>query len=110
MRTVVVGDGPLTDRQRPLLAALREAVLNACRHGGGDVDVFVDIAPESVTAFVRDRGDGFDMAAVPEDRLGVRESILGRMDRAGGEATVGPAPGGGTEVMLRMPAPTGGAA
>jgi signal transduction histidine kinase/phage shock protein PspC (stress-responsive transcriptional regulator) len=110
VRTVVVGDAPLTDRQRPLLAALREAVLNACRHGGGDVDVFVDISPDSVTAFVRDRGEGFDMAAVPEDRLGVRESILGRMDRAGGEATVGPAPGGGTEVMLRMPGPTGGAA
>ncbi|MCW1804914.1 sensor histidine kinase [Brachybacterium squillarum] len=110
VRTVVVGDAPLTEQQRPLLAALKEAVLNACRHGGGEVDVFLDLAPAEVTAFVRDRGEGFDMDAVPEDRLGVRESILGRMRRAGGEATVGAAPGGGTEVMLRMPARSQGAA
>jgi signal transduction histidine kinase len=69
------------------------------------VDVFVDIEPERIEAFVRDRGEGFDLselAQVPEDRLGVRESIIGRMRRAGGSATVRRAPGGGTEVALHL--------
>ena len=50
--------------------------------------------------FVRDRGPGFDPAAVPADRRGVRESIVGRMERHGGRARVTSAPGGGTEVEL----------
>jgi hypothetical protein len=41
---------------------------------------------------------------VPEDRRGVRESILGRMTRHGGRATVHSAPGGGTEVELVLEA------
>jgi signal transduction histidine kinase len=105
VHTVVVGDRALDDQVRPLLAALREATSNACRHGRVDVDVFVDIEPERIEAFVRDRGEGFDLselAQVPEDRLGVRESIIGRMRRAGGSATVRRAPGGGTEVALHL--------
>jgi signal transduction histidine kinase len=53
--------------------------------------------------FVRDRGDGFDPEAVPSDRFGVRESILGRVRRRGGTASVVCKDGGGTEVRLRMP-------
>jgi signal transduction histidine kinase len=56
-----------------------------------------------VEAFVRDRGPGFDLAEVPEDRLGVRESIIGRMERHGGSARVRSAPGEGTEVRLLLP-------
>ncbi|MGY5763919.1 ATP-binding protein [Brachybacterium sp. DNPG3] len=101
--TVVVGDAPLAERMRPLLGALREATVNACRHGREEVDVFVDVRPQEIQAFVRDRGPGFDLDAVPADRLGVRESIIGRMQRAGGTAHVRPAPGGGTEVALSLP-------
>lgn len=101
--TVIVGDGPLEDRMRPLLGALREASVNACRHGRVDVDVFVEVRDHEVLAFVRDRGPGFDLDAVPSDRLGVRESIIGRMERAGGSAQLRPAPGGGTEVALALP-------
>lgn len=103
VHTVVVGDAELTELMRPLLGALREATANACRHGRDDVDVFVDVSARTIEAYVRDRGPGFDLAAVPEDRLGVRESIIGRMQRAGGTATVRPAPGGGTEVALELP-------
>ncbi len=52
--------------------------------------------------FIRDRGRGFDAAAVPIDRLGVKESIVGRMERHGGKATVRSAPGFGTEIQLEM--------
>ncbi|MEE1651764.1 hypothetical protein V1260_13330 [Brachybacterium sp. J144] len=101
--TVIVGDAPLEERHRPLLGALQEATLNACRHGREGVDVFVDVSPAQVQAFVRDRGPGFELAEVPADRLGVRESIIGRMERAGGRAEVRRAPGGGTEVALILP-------
>ena len=50
--------------------------------------------------FVRDRGPGFEPEAVPADRRGLRESILGRMERHGGRATVTAAPGAGTEIEL----------
>ncbi len=50
--------------------------------------------------FVRDRGPGFDPAAVPPDRRGVRESIVGRMERHGGRARITSHPGAGTEVEL----------
>ena len=101
--TVVVGDARREARTAALLGALREAVTNACRHAKEGIDVFVDIREDQIDAFVRDRGPGVDLAQVPPDRLGVRESIIGRMERAGGTATVGRAPGAGTEVILSLP-------
>ena len=80
-------------------------MLNAARHAGGEVSVYLESTPDAVEVFVRDRGPGFAPAEVPGDRLGVRESIIGRMRRAGGSATVRPgASGVGTEVRLRFPA------
>jgi signal transduction histidine kinase len=70
-----------------------------------EIDVYVEVDDESVAVFVRDRGVGFDPAAVPEGRLGLTESIEGRLERAGGRATVTSAPGAGTEVELRLPRP-----
>jgi signal transduction histidine kinase len=52
--------------------------------------------------FIRDRGKGFDENGVPEDRLGVRNSIRDRMRRHGGSAAIRTAPGQGTEVRLSM--------
>ena len=57
-------------------------------------------ATERLQVFVRDRGPGFDPSAVPADRRGVRESIVGRMERHGGRAAIHASPGGGTEVEL----------
>ena len=67
------------------------------------VDVYVEVDDDEVAAFVRDRGRGFDQAAVPDDRRGLADSVIGRMRRAGGEATVHTTPGEGTEVALRVP-------
>ena len=103
VEVVSVGDRPVDDRTAVLLAALREAVLNAARHGGGSVQVYLESGPDGVEAFVRDRGPGFDLDAVPDDRLGVRESIIGRMERHGGTARLRSDPGKGTEVRLLLP-------
>lgn len=100
IEVVCVGDAPFVDGYQPLLLALREATSNAARHGKVGVQVFLDATGENIEVFVRDRGEGFDMSAIPEGRLGVRESILGRMARAGGFASVRGAIGGGCEVSL----------
>ena len=83
-------------------AAAREAMLNAARHAGGEVSVYIEGNASSVDVYVRDRGPGFDLEAISDDRLGIRQSILGRMRRAGGSATVRRGAGGGTEVHLRF--------
>ena len=62
--------------------------------------------PAAAGLLVRDRGPGFDPGAVPGDRRGVRESIVGRMARHGGTATIHSAPGVGTEVELVLPRAT----
>jgi signal transduction histidine kinase len=103
--TVVVGDAVPWPASEALLRAVREALTNAVRHGAPPVDVYVEVSERGVEAYVRDRGPGFDLASVGADRLGVRESIIGRMERAGGSAQVGLARGGGTEVRLAVPAP-----
>ncbi|GAB6901328.1 hypothetical protein JCM9957A_44180 [Kineosporia succinea] len=104
IEVVTVGDRPVDERAVSLLSALREAVANAARHAGGEsVRVYVECMPDGIEAFVRDRGPGFDLAAVPEDRLGVRESIIGRMERHGGSARVRSEAGEGTEVRLLLP-------
>ena len=101
---VVVGE-PRERASGEMAAAAREAMLNAARHAGGEVSVYVESTPEAVEVFVRDRGPGFALADVPGDRLGVRESIIGRMRRAGGSGEVRRGVGGvGTEVRLRFPA------
>lgn len=83
-----------------LLAATREALANAVVHGRAPISLFAEIGTDRVEVFVRDRGDGFEPDAVPADRFGVRESIVGRMRRHGGEADVRTGRGRGTEVRL----------
>jgi signal transduction histidine kinase len=103
VEVVAVGDAPLDERAQALVAAAREALVNAAKFApGGPVALYAEVDPERIEVFVRDRGPGFDPAAVPDDRRGVRESIVGRMERHGGRAVVHTAPGLGTEVELVM--------
>lgn len=105
VEVVAVGDRPLDADAKAVVAAAREAMTNAAKFGGGStVDVFADATDDKLEVFVRDRGPGFDPDAVPDDRRGVRESIVGRMERHGGTATIRSAPGAGTEVELVMKA------
>lgn len=101
---VVVGDLPTDVRTEALTAATREAMANAAAHSGAAaISVFAEITDDATTVFVRDRGAGFELPDVPADRRGVRESIVARMDRHGGRATVSSTPGEGTEVALELP-------
>lgn len=99
---VSVGDCVMTQRHEALVQAAREAMLNAARHGGGAVSVYLEVTDGAAEVFVKDRGPGFDPDSVPPDRLGVRESIIGRMTRHGGTAAIISSPDG-TEVRLRLP-------
>ena len=108
VEAVTVGDCPLDDDLAALLAAAREATVNAVKWSGADVvSLFAEVEPTSVSLFVRDRGRGFDPDAVPGDRKGLAESIHARMARRGGCATVRTALGEGTEVSLTMPRAAG---
>lgn len=102
IEVVTVGDRALDERGHALVAATREALTNAAQHAGGDepVALYAEVTGQRTEVFVRDRGDGFDAASVPDDRHGVRESIIGRMRRHGGSATITSTPGVGTEVAL----------
>jgi signal transduction histidine kinase/phage shock protein PspC (stress-responsive transcriptional regulator) len=103
VEVVTVGDCPLDEHVNALLAAAREATVNAAKWSGAAViSVYAEVEPDKVSIAVRDRGQGFDPAAVPGDRKGVAESIRGRMSRHGGEAVVQSAPGEGTKVTLTM--------
>jgi signal transduction histidine kinase len=91
----------------PLVAAAREAVVNAAKHSGANrVDVFAERSSDRIEIFIRDTGRGFDPQATAQDRRGLAESIIGRMRRAGGQATITSEPGAGTEVELVLPLPT----
>jgi len=104
VEAISVGDCALDDDLAAVLAAAREATVNAAKwSGAGTVSLFAEVEPAAVSVFVRDRGRGFDPAAVPEDRKGLAESVRARMERRGGSVTVRSTPGAGTEVVLTMP-------
>lgn len=104
VEVVTVGDCPLDDGLSAQLAAGREAVVNAAKWSGAPViSLFAEVSPEQTEVVVRDRGRGFDPAAVARDRRGISESIHGRMTRHGGRADIQSVPGEGTKVTLTMP-------
>ena len=100
---VVVGDCALDPPLNALVQAAREALVNAGKHSGvTTLSLYAEVEPEQVSVFVRDRGQGFDLGRVDDDRHGVRGSILARMERHGGKAEIRSSPGSGTEVRLTM--------
>ena len=100
---VAVGDCDLDQRTEAVVAAAREALTNAAKFAPeGTVSLYAEVTTERVEVFVRDRGPGFDADDVPADRRGVRESIVGRMQRNGGDATINSVPGAGTEIVLTL--------
>lgn len=105
VEVVSVGDADLSEGGNALVQAVREAVLNGARHGGTTVSVYIEAGPQGVDVFVKDRGAGFDVDAVAADRLGVRESVVGRMQRNGGTAEI-ISSADGTEVRLHLPKET----
>ncbi|MGH3457637.1 ATP-binding protein [Aeromicrobium sp.] len=104
VEVVGVGDATLDSDVAALARAAREAMVNAAKHAGvGRVDVYAECDDRAAEVFVRDRGIGFDPEQVADDRLGLRGSIVGRVERHGGTVTIRSAPGEGTEVTMRLP-------
>ncbi|MDQ3758834.1 MAG: hypothetical protein M3331_02670 [Actinomycetota bacterium] len=103
IEVVTVGDAAVGEPGNALVAAAREAMVNAAKFApdAGDIAVYAELDPGRSQVFVRDRGGGFDPNAVPNDRQGVRESIIGRMERSGGTAHIRSGEGG-TEVELAI--------
>ena len=99
---VCVGDRAPDRDTEVIVAAAREALSNAVRHGAPPVSLYVEAGEESLEVFVRDHGPGFDLDAIAEDRHGVRQSIIARMERHGGSARVRRM-STGTEVALTLP-------
>ncbi|WP_020520376.1 ATP-binding protein [Catelliglobosispora koreensis] len=107
VESVVVGDRTFDDKVGALVAAAREAMVNASRHAGvKTISLYAEAEPSMLSVFVRDRGAGFDLDSIEENRHGVRGSIIGRMDRHGGTAEIRSVSGEGTEVRLMMPVTT----
>ena len=101
VEVVTVGESHREDHEA-LVAAAREAIVNALKHAG-PAAVYAESDEREDAVFIRDRGQGFDVDSIEEDRLGVRESIIGRMSRAGGRARIRSSESG-TEVQLFLPA------
>jgi signal transduction histidine kinase len=103
VEVVAVGDCEPDERAEAVVRATGEALLNAAKHAGdaGTIRLYAEVADDRIDVFVRDRGRGFDLAAVPADRRGVRESIVGRMQRAGGSAEIRSG-NTGTEIALSI--------
>ncbi|MGX1738311.1 PspC domain-containing protein [Corynebacterium flavescens] len=104
LSAVTVGeDTALSEESKLIVMAAREAMVNAAKHAQVDsVDVYAEILAGELSIFVRDRGTGFDVSDIPEDRHGIRESIQARVDAAGGSCRIKSAPGEGTEVVLTV--------
>ncbi|MDN4507116.1 ATP-binding protein [Dietzia maris] len=103
-QVVVGGDGPVGDAGEAVLGAVREALVNVAKHAGVDTaDVFVENDGRTLSAFVRDRGRGFDPDAVGGDRHGLAQSIRHRVESRGGTVRVRSTLGRGTEIGIEMP-------
>ncbi|HEX6298857.1 MAG TPA: PspC domain-containing protein [Acidimicrobiia bacterium] len=100
---VTIGDYPVEDRTKALVAAATEAMVNAAKHAGVDrMSLFLEVEDESLDVIVTDQGTGFEPDAVPADRRGISESIRSRVERVGGEVEIESELGEGTEVILRL--------
>ena len=101
---VVVGDAPVDDVLAAGVAATREALVNAGKHAQVEtISLYAEVEEEQVSMFVKDRGVGFEVDDVADDRQGVRGSIIGRVERHGGTVHVGAVAGSGTEIEIRLP-------
>jgi signal transduction histidine kinase len=93
---------PVADQ---LVACVGEALRNVEQHAGtGQAEVIVTGGAGWAVVKITDRGRGFDPAAIPPSRRGIRESITGRMLATGGRAAIASRPGAGTTVTVSWPA------
>ena len=103
-QVVVGGDTPVGEQEEAALGAVRESLVNVAKHAEVETaDVFVEVDDEVVSAFVRDRGRGFDPEDVPADRQGLAGSVRHRVESRGGTVRIRSTLGRGTEIGIEMP-------
>lgn len=103
IEVVTVGDARPSAQTDALLDATQQALVNAVTHGNEPISVYCEASDSLVEVFVRDHGEGFDIESIPPNRLGIRESIIGRVKRRGGTVEIVSRPKWGTEVRMHMP-------
>lgn len=92
------------DAPAALLGAIRACLENALHHSGANAaEVNLVYESDSVTVMVTDQGQGFDPAAIGEDRLGLRQSVVDRIESVGGDVRIWSSPGEGTSIVMRLP-------
>lgn len=107
VEVVTVGDAPVDEATTAFVAAAREAIVNAAKHSASErIDVYGEVTDSRFEIFVRDRGRGFQVQQVPDDRRGIRDSLIARTKRFGGSVVIESAPGEGTQVQLSLPLAT----
>jgi signal transduction histidine kinase len=100
---VTVGDCEADERVVALVAAAREAAINAAQWSNAPtVAIYGEVETDAIELFVRDLGRGFDVEAVPSDRHGIALSIRQRMRLHDGSASIKSIIGAGTEVQLTL--------
>lgn len=100
---VTVGDHPIDERTKAMVAAATEAMVNAAKHSGADrMSLFLEVEEDVLALYVTDQGKGFDLTTVPNDRKGIAESIRSRIEKVGGDLVIASIPGEGTEVLLKL--------
>ena len=101
---IVVGDIAVNADVEALVAAAREAMVNAAKHSGADViSVYAEVDTDAVDVWISDQGRGFDPEAAPGSGVGIRMSIRDRVERRGGTVSIDSSPDEGTEVHLYLP-------
>ena len=105
IQSVIRGDAECDDVRRTLLAAGREALLNAAKHSGEDVvDLYSELGPSNLRLFIRDRGRGFDPTTAATGR-GLDHSLRKRVEDVGATVTVKTTLGDGTDVEILWEGP-----
>jgi signal transduction histidine kinase len=108
--TVHLGGNPSSisqltpERVDALTSALSQCLTNVHSHSGQNaVEVVILPAGDNIAVTVIDGGHGFNVDAVPADRMGIRLSIRDRIERCGGFVQIWSNEGQGTAVMLQLP-------
>jgi len=85
-----------------LTEATLQAILNSQQHAGSSatIELYLKVSPTALKIVIKDDGRGFRMSRVPKSRLGVRISIIERVELIGGRAFVDSKPGSGASIIL----------